>query len=146
VVTASAYDDSFAIPPGAFDHEVAAEYVFPSDAAILTLFPHTHLRGVRFLYELVYPDGRREDLLGVPEYDFNWQLSYDLLTPLEVPSGTKLVATGWYDNTDGNPANPDPSATVRFGEQTFDEMMIGYVNWVPTGARPVEASAPREAR
>jgi mono/diheme cytochrome c family protein len=144
VVTASAYDDGFAIPPGAFDYAVSAEYAFPSDAAILTLFPHTHLRGVRFLYELEYPDGRREDLLPVPEYDFNWQLYYDLQTPLQVPSGTRLIATGWYDNTPDNPANPDPTATVRFGEQTFDEMMIGYVNWVPVGARPVEASAPRE--
>ena len=144
VVTASAYDDGFAIPPGAFDHEVTAEYVFPTDAAILTLFPHTHLRGVRFLYELAYPDGTRAELLPVPEYDFNWQLFYDLQTPLQVPGGTKLVATAWYDNTEDNPANPDPTATVRFGEQTFDEMMIGYVNWVPLGARPVEASAPRE--
>jgi peroxiredoxin len=143
VVTASALNDGFAIPPGAFDHEVRAEYVFPADAAILTLFPHSHLRGVRWHYELAYPDGRSAELLSVPQYDFNWQLFYDLQTPLEVPRGTKMIATAWFDNTDGNPANPDPTATVRFGEQTFEEMMIGYVNWVPAGARePVEASAP----
>lgn len=143
VVTASALNDAFAIPPGAFDHEVQAEYVFPADASILTLFPHSHLRGVRWHYELAYPDGRSAELLSVPQYDFNWQLFYDLQTPLDVPRGTKLVATAWFDNTDGNPANPDPTATVRFGEQTFEEMMIGYVNWVPAAARaPIEASAP----
>jgi hypothetical protein len=143
VVTASALNDDFAIPPGAFDHEVQAEYVFPADAAILTLFPHSHLRGVRWLFELTYPDGSTGPLLSVPQYDFNWQLFYDLQTPLEVPRGTKMVATAWFDNSDGNPANPDPTATVRFGEQTFEEMMIGYVNWVPTAGRtPVEASAP----
>jgi hypothetical protein len=114
---------------------VHAEYVFPADAAILTLFPHSHLRGVRWLYELAYPDGTTGSLLSVPQYNFNWQLFYDLETPLEVPRGTKLVATAWYDNSDGNPANPDPTATVHFGEQTFDEMMIGYVNWVPATAR-----------
>jgi AhpC/TSA family len=146
IVTASALNDNFAIPPGAFDHEVHAEYVFPADAAILTLFPHSHLRGVRWLYELAYPDGTTGPLLSVPQYNFNWQLFYDLETPLEVPRGTKLLATAWYDNSDGNPANPDPTATVHFGEQTFDEMMIGYVNWVPAGARtPIEASAPTSA-
>jgi len=143
IVTASALNDNFAIPPGAFDYEVRSEYVFPADAQILTLFPHSHLRGVRWLYELAYPDGSTGPLLSVPQYNFNWQLFYDLETPLEVPRGTKLLATAWYDNSEGNPANPDPSATVHFGEQTFDEMMIGYVNWVPAAARgPIEASAP----
>ena len=67
----------------------------------------------------------------MPRYDFNWQLAYRLRKPMPVPEGARLRATGWFDNSAGNPANPDPTKTVRFGEQTFDEMMIGYVEWIP---------------
>lgn len=141
--TTSALSRNFEIPPGAFDFEVSGDYVFPEDAAIHSLFPHTHLRGMRFLFALVGSDGTSEDLLPLPEYDFNWQLAYDLATPRRVRAGTILRATAWYDNSDGNPNNPDPTRAVGFGEQTSDEMMIGYVNWVPTRPRPVEASAPR---
>jgi hypothetical protein len=141
VRTTSAINTDFAIPPLAFDHEVKAEYRFPEDAAILTLFPHTHLRGSRFLVELVLPGEEPEELLPLPFYDFDWQLNYDLATPRRVPKGTILRATAWYDNSRENPANPDPEAWVRFGEQTFEEMLIAYVNWVPLAARPAEASA-----
>jgi hypothetical protein len=141
--TTSALSRNFEIPPGAFDFEVSGDYVFPEDAAIQSLFPHTHLRGMRFLFALVGADGTSEDLLPLPEYDFNWQLAYDLATPRRVRAGTILRATAWYDNTDGNPNNPDPTRAVGFGEQTSDEMMIGYVNWVPTRPRPVEAAASR---
>jgi mono/diheme cytochrome c family protein len=140
VRTTSAINTDFAIPPYAFDHEVRAEYRFPEDAELLSLFPHTHLRGSRFRFDLGLPDGSREELLVVPCYDFNWQLNYELLTPRRVPAGTRLFATAWYDNSKENPANPDPSAWVRFGEQTFEEMMIGYVNWVPA-ARPASGDA-----
>lgn len=141
--TTSAINREFEIPPGAFDFEVSGDYVFPEDAAIHSLFPHTHLRGMRFLFSLVSSDGTSEDLLPLPEYDFNWQLAYDLAAPRRVRAGTILRATAWYDNSDGNPSNPDPTRSVGFGEQTSDEMMIGYVNWVPTRPRPVEASASR---
>lgn len=134
VKTTSAINLELAIPPYEFDHEVKAEYRFPEAASILSLFPHTHLRGNRFRIDLTYPDGEEEELLVVPFYDFNWQLNYDLQTPKEVPAGTRLKATAWFDNSKENPANPDPSAWVRFGEQTFEEMMIAYVNWVPTDA------------
>jgi len=143
IQTTSAISRNFEIPAGAFDYEVSGDYVFPEDAAIQSLFPHTHLRGMRFLFELVNADGTSEDLLPLPAYDFNWQLAYDLATPRRVRAGTILRATAWYDNSDGNPNNPDPTISVGFGEQTFDEMMIGYVNWVPTRARPVEAAAPK---
>lgn len=129
IETSSAYNDSFSIPPGAFNYEVAGEMEFEQDARVLSLFPHTHVRGIAFLYELTYPDGRTEPLLEIPAYDFNWQLYYELAEPVEVPKGTTLRATAWYDNTPDNPANPDASAYVGFGDQTFNEMMIGYVNW-----------------
>lgn len=144
--TTSALSRNFEIPPGAFDYEVSGDYVFPEDAAIHSLFPHTHLRGMRFLFTLVQSDGTSEELLPLPEYDFNWQLAYDLATPRRVRAGTILRATAWYDNSDGNPNNPDPTRAVGFGEQTSDEMMIGYVNWVPTRPRaPSGTAAPREA-
>ncbi len=102
--------------------------------ALLSLFPHTHLRGTRFQFDLAYPDGRVETLLPLTRYDFNWQLNYLLRTPLEIPAGTTVKASAWYDNSADNPANPDPTVAVRFGEQTWDEMMIGYFNWVPRDA------------
>ena len=92
--------------------------------------PHTHLRGTGFLYELIYPDGRIEKILPVSRYDFNWQLNYFFETPLAVPAGSKLRATGWFDNSADNPANPDPTREVPFGEQTWDEMMIGFFTWI----------------
>lgn len=146
VKTNSAINETFAIPPGAFDYEVSGEFRFPEAGTLLSFFPHTHLRGNRFVCELIYPDGDGEVVLELPFYDFNWQMNYQLLKPLQVPAGTRLRATAWYDNSEDNPANPDPSSTVRFGEQTWEEMMIAYVNWVPTRARVIEASSPGGAR
>ena len=131
VRTTSAINEDFVIPAGHPNYEVTAEYVFPEDASVLSLFPHTHLRGTKFLYEAIYPDGRTETWLPLSRYDFNWQLNYLFQKPLDVPAGTVVRAKAWYDNSAKNPANPDPSADVEFGEQTWDEMMIGYVNWVP---------------
>lgn len=130
IQTNCASNESFSIPAGAYAHEVTAKYRFKEDATLLSLFPHTHLRGMRFLMELEYPDGRREDLLDLPFYDFNWQLNYEFQTPFEVPKGTYLHSTAWYDNSEDNPANPDFTRPVRVGEQTSDEMMIGYFNWI----------------
>ena len=93
---------------------------------LLSVNPHSHVRGKAFRYELFYPDGRREVILNLPRYDFNWQIEHQFARPVDVPAGTRLQVTGWYDNSAGNPANPDPGKTVRFGEQTWDEMMIGY--------------------
>jgi len=131
VATGSAYNAEFAIPPGAPNHEVKAEYVFKRAGTLLSFFPHMHLRGKAFRYDLVLPDGSEQELLRVPRYDFNWQLFYSLKTPLPVPAGARLRATAWYDNSTGNPFNPDPSKEVKFGEQTSDEMMIGYFDWLP---------------
>jgi hypothetical protein len=84
-----------------------------------------HLRGKRFEYNLVHPDGSRETLLRV-NYDFFWQLSYRLSEPRYLPAGTKLEAVAWYDNSKNNPHNPDPNSAVQWGEQTYNEMMVGF--------------------
>ncbi len=121
----------FRIPPGAAAHPVEAKYRFERRGRVLSLTPHMHLRGSAFRYQLEYPDGRRVELLDVPRYDFNWQLNYRLQEPLDVPAGTVVHARALFDNSAANLANPDPTKTVRFGEQTDDEMMIGYIEWVP---------------
>jgi hypothetical protein len=90
-----------------------------------------HMRGKAFRYELVSPEGVRTLLLDVPRYRFNWQIGYELARPVRVVPGARLVATGWFDNSAFNPANPDPTRTVVFGIQSTDEMMIGYFNWIP---------------
>ena len=117
------------IPPGAENHEVKASRTLPADVTIYAFFPHMHLRGKAFRYEAVFPDGHSQLLLDVPRYDFNWQLSYRLAEPIELPKGTVLNLTGWYDNSKNNPANPDPTRTVKWGPQTFDEMMLGYIEY-----------------
>jgi peroxiredoxin len=125
------FNGRFRIPPGADNYEVQAVHVFPEESTILSLTPHMHLRGKAFRYELVTtgPDGseQREVLLNVPKYDFNWQVSYEFAEPRVIPAGSKLVCTAWYDNSAKNPFNPDPTKTVRWGNQTWEEMMIGFV-------------------
>ena len=131
VRTSAAFDTEFVIPAGAGAHEVAAEYEFPEDAELLSLFPHTHLRGKEFYFQLAYPDGRLEEVLPISRYDFNWQLNYAFHAPKRVPAGTRMRIRAIYDNSAANPANPDPAVDVAFGEQTWEEMLIGYVNWIP---------------
>lgn len=133
VETASAFNVRFRIPPHAARHEVVGEFRFPEDGEIQRFFPHTHVRGVAFRYELVQPNGSTRTLLDIPRYNFNWQLTYDAASPIPVPAGSILRATAWYDNSANNPANPDPAQEVRFGEQTWDEMMLGYFDWVRVG-------------
>ncbi len=125
------YDTRFRIPPRAKRHPVTSDFTFERPGRLFSFAPHMHVRGTAFRYELVLPDGSRRTLLDVPRFDFNWQLAYRLREPLDVPAGAKLVATGWYDNSAANPGNPDPNRVVRFGEQTWDEMMIGYFEWHP---------------
>ncbi|MBQ00491.1 MAG: thiol-disulfide isomerase [Acidobacteria bacterium] len=112
----------FEIPAGEANHRVDALVEFTEDTEIYALFPHTHLRGKRWEYELVHPDGRREPVLSVPGYDFNWQIYYQFEEPLTAPKGTRLEASAWYDNSAANKANPDPASPVRWGEQTWEEM------------------------
>jgi hypothetical protein len=125
----------FESPPGADNHEIRSQHQFKNDARLLTLTPHMHLRGKSFRYEAEYPDGSREVLLDIPRYDFNWQLRYTLAEPKLMPKGTKLLCTAHFDNSEKNLANPDPTKPVHWGDQTWEEMMIGYFSTLPTEER-----------
>jgi peroxiredoxin/mono/diheme cytochrome c family protein len=116
----------FSIPAGANNYSVSAEKVFDYDTTIVNMSPHMHTRGKAFKYEVTYPDGTSEVLLDVPQYDFNWQTTYQLAEPKKIPKGTKLVCTATWDNSEENLSNPDPTKEVTWGEQTFEEMMIGF--------------------
>jgi hypothetical protein len=125
VLTLQLTNDHFAIPPGADDYRVEARGTLPNDATLLSFLPHMHLRGKRFAYNIVYPHGRIETLLRV-HWDFYWQMSYRLAEPMPLKAGTILQAVAWYDNSKSNPHNPDADAEVRWGDQTYDEMMVGF--------------------
>lgn len=125
VVTLQLNNHALIIPPGADDFRVEVEGTLPNDAILLSLFPHMHLRGKRFEYDIVHADGTIEPLLRV-NYHFHWQLSYKLAEPRLLKAGTKLRAVAWYDNSRNNPHNPDPDKTVTWGDQTSDEMMVGF--------------------
>ena len=124
------------IPPGAADHREEASLQLPFDATVIGFLPHLHVRGTACRYELIRADGGRTTLLDIPRYDFNWQLLYRRHEPLALEAGDTLVFTAWYDNSAGNPANPDPTQTVRWGPQTFDEMHLGYVEYFVPGVAP----------
>lgn len=126
------------IPPGAANHREEASLELPFDATVIGFLPHLHVRGKACRYELVRGDDDRTTLLDIPRYDFNWQLLYRLHEPLALQRGDTLVFTAWYDNSAGNPANPDPTKAVRWGPQTFDEMLLGYVEYYVPGAVPGE--------
>jgi mono/diheme cytochrome c family protein/peroxiredoxin len=116
----------FEIPAGAPNHEVTAERAVPADVTLMSFMPHMHVRGKAFRYELVEPSGNKV-LLDIPRYDFNWQLQYHLKQPLFLPRGSQLRAVAHYDNSPQNKANPDPTRPVRWGDQTDEEMMLGYI-------------------
>jgi hypothetical protein len=119
----------FVIPPGASNHQVDSAIEFTEDAHIWGLIPHTHLRGKRWEYRVVYPDGRAEVVLSVPKYDFNWQTYYLFSKPLAVTKGTRLEATAHYDNSTANAFNPNPEAQVRWGDQTWEEMQYTGITY-----------------
>ena len=122
-------DHRLSIPPGAAHHPETAVIPIPAEVKLLAFMPHMHVRGAAFRYEAILADGTVRTLLDVPRYDFNWQLSYRYAEPPTLPRGSKIRATAWYDNSANNPANPDPTKTVRWGPQTYDEMMLGYVEY-----------------
>ncbi len=115
----------FRIPPGAPDYRIEAGYQFTQDTFVHSLNPHMHYRGRSFRFTAKYPDGTQEVLVDVPRYDFNWQNTYVLQEPKLMPKGTLMLCTGRFDNSAGNLVNPDPTAEVRWGDQTWDEMMLG---------------------
>ena len=124
-----AIDFRLQIPPGASDYASRAVYKFDQGALLYSILPHMHLRGKSMRFEAEYPDGRREVLLDVPHYEFDWQNNYVLAEPRPMPEGTVLRCEGRFDNSFANPNNPNPRRTVTFGEQTNDEMLVGYLNF-----------------
>ncbi|HEV3203655.1 MAG TPA: redoxin domain-containing protein, partial [Gemmataceae bacterium] len=131
ISTEMAANGRFVIPPHAENYQVEASHTLREDSILLDMAPHTHLRGKTFQYEAIYPDGKKEILLDLPGYDFNWQNIYTLTKPKWLAKGTTLHCTATYDNSKKNPSNPDPEATVRWGDQTWEEMMIGYFTIMP---------------
>jgi hypothetical protein len=131
VRVSSAVNAVFQIPPGEGNFPVAARTIFKDDTMLLTLMPHMHLRGKAFRYEVTYPDGKKETLLDVPRYDFGWQTNYRLSEPKLLPRGTRMDCYAVFDNSEENLNNPDPKVPVRFGDQTFEEMMIGFFESTP---------------
>jgi peroxiredoxin/mono/diheme cytochrome c family protein len=132
VRTRSIAQRSFAIPPGDSNYKVESKSTFQADTQLLSFFPHMHFRGKDFEYRAIYPDGKTETFLSVPRYEFGWQTTYRLGEPLKLPKGTRIECTAHFDNSANNLNNPDPKETVRWGDQTWEEMMIGFVDYVYT--------------
>ena len=116
----------FVIPAGAPSHEVRGSRVLADDTIITSFTPHMHVRGKDMTYTAKYPDGRTEVLLSVPKWDFNWQITYQLKEAKRMPKGTEIEVVAHFDNSPQNKFNPDPTKDVRWGDQTFEEMMIGF--------------------
>jgi hypothetical protein len=124
--TSNATQQGFEIPPNDPNYESHSAVAMKEPAQLVCLMPHMHVRGKDFLFQAVYPTGESETLLSVPKYDFNWQLGYEETKPLLLPKGTRIECTAHHDNSANNPANPNPNVTVRWGDQTWEEMMMGW--------------------
>jgi len=129
-LTGTAINAGFVIPAGAGSHEVRSNWTAAEDVRLVDLMPHMHVRGKDFLYTAVFPDGRRQVLLNVPKYDFNWQLLYRFGEPVRLPKGTRIECVAHFDNSTANKFNPDATKDVRWGDQTWEEMMIGWFDYV----------------
>ncbi|MBI1784411.1 hypothetical protein HYR69_04635 [Candidatus Sumerlaeota bacterium] len=140
----SASNQCLRIPPGEPNYEARGFYQFSEDSQIVSLFPHMHWRGKDMKYELVLPDGRRETLLNVPHYSFNWQRVYYPEKPIDAPKGSRLEMTAHFDNSAANPGNPDPTQWVKTGEQTNDEMGIGFFDFVSASRAEPAFFKPKE--
>ena len=141
VVTHTIPNHLFKIPPLAGNHEVTAAYTFTRDVQVISYMPHMHLRGKDMKYEIVSPDGRRETLLWVPRFNFNWQTVYRLKRPVTISKGTRMIVTAHFDNSARNKYNPDPTTAVRWGDPTSDEMMIGWLDYLVPNPRAPGAVA-----
>jgi hypothetical protein len=126
VYTIAATTSKFAIPPGDPNYEVDSAFEFGADTHVTMMMPHMHLRGKDFLFRAVYPTGEKQVLLNVPNYSFNWQLTYQPEKDIVMPKGSRLECVAHYDNSPNNPNNPDPTKTVRYGDQSWEEMMFGF--------------------
>ena len=129
VITTGAVSRNLVIPAGEPNYESKASFTFKEDSHIVSFMPHMHVRGKDFEYKLVYPDGTSKILLSVPRYDFNWQLVYFMKEPVAAPKGSHIDCVAHHDNSERNKFNPDPSKEVRWGPQTWEEMMIGWLDY-----------------
>ncbi|HLG15966.1 MAG TPA: cytochrome c [Blastocatellia bacterium] len=129
ILTRPVMNARFAIPPGDPNYRVDSTYTFTEDSHIHSLMPHMHLRGKDFEFRVTYPDGTSRVILSVPKYDFAWQSYYMLKEPLAAPKGTRLDCVAHFDNSEKNKFNPDPKKEVRWGDQTWEEMMIGWMSY-----------------
>jgi peroxiredoxin len=150
VVTSPIYNLKFfslidRIPAGADNYQIEGDYVFRHDTHLLNFAPHMHLRGKDFLYEAIYPDGRKETLLSVPQYNFWWQSVYFLAEPLAIPQDTKLHCIAHFDNSAKNPNNPDPTKNVYWGYQTWEEMMLGWFDYYLDEEDPSQSSPDKKS-
>jgi hypothetical protein len=125
-----------AIPPGEANYKSVATTTFPKEITIYDVMPHMHLRGKSFEYRVFYPDGKSDVLLSVPRFDFGWQDIYRFAKPLTLPPGSRIECTAFFDNSENNKSNPDPTATVRWGDQSWEEMMIGFMDYTINEDRP----------
>jgi hypothetical protein len=131
------------LPAGVSDQRVDAGVTVLEDVHLVGLLPHTHLRGTRWEYKVVYPDGRSEVILAMPKYDFNWQTYFMFKTPLALPKGSRIESSAWYDNSATNKSNPDPKVNVRWGDQTWEEMQYtGITYTVDSQKKPAGGTSP----
>jgi hypothetical protein len=146
VLTLAAANAGFAIPPGDSNYQVDSKITLQDDSTLVNMLPHMHFRGKSFEYRVTYPTGEKETLLSVPHYDFNWQLTYELAQPKVLPKGTIIECTAHFDNSPNNAYNPDPTKEVHFGEQTWEEMMIGFFDvTVPLDKTAMDLMRPKRA-
>ena len=143
VLTLSAVNGTFKIPPGDPNYRVDAAFDVPKEVKLVALHPHMHTRGKDFEYRLVFPNGDTQTLLKVPAYNWHWQLWYNLDAPIALPQGTKIECTAHFDNSPNNPENPDPTKTVIWGQQNSDEMMVGFFNLVFDAKLPAKDLLPK---
>jgi hypothetical protein len=141
--TVGVMNTQFVIPAGDANHQVLSQAQFTEDAKIWSFFPHMHVRGKSFEYRIVRPDGTSQVVLSVPKYDFNWQGEYVLAEPISVAKGTRLECTAFFDNSKANVANPDATKDVRWGDQTWEEMMIGWTTFSVEAPRVTSPDASR---
>jgi peroxiredoxin len=142
VKTAAISASQLEIPAGDPNYKVVSSASYDKETLILSLMPHMHLRGKDFEYRVEYPNGKSEVILSAPRYDFSWQMRYVFADPVRMPAGSKVVCTAHFDNSKNNRNNPDPTITVRWGPQTWDEMMIGWMQYY----QPEEKIAAKDER
>ncbi len=146
VFVLAAQNNKFAIPAGDANYQVDAKFEFGGEAKVIGFTPHMHLRGKDMEFRAIYPTGETETLLNVPHYDFSWQLTYMPVKDLVVPKGTVIACTAHFDNSPNNPNNPDPTKVIKFGEQSWDEMMIGFFQVAIPADRPMSSVMPERKK